>query len=526
MRVLIAENEPYVRGFLRRLLAEFRFDILVAEDGRSAVETAARERPGLILMDLSMPDMNGIEAIRCIRSTPEGKGIPIIVITGYSTAANFHEAAQAGATDFVVKTDLRAATLHARIRRVLAARPNPPTQHLAVPETQLRRLDLMLKREVDLKALPFVAAEIVETTARPDFDTRQLSQLVGRDPALTARILRLSNSAFYAHYGRVLNLSQAIARLGGRSVRDIALAVSMVEEYRGGPTGKGFNRLELWRHSLGCAVVAQEIASIPGKPEEATEVAFLAGLLHDIGQAVFDDQFHDEYSEVVSRSVGDGRPLHEMESTAIGMDHAEVSGKVLSQWGLPKGILDGIVLHHLPWEEIASRPEVDFERVAEVKVADVLVRAYDIGSDGDPTLPEIPDDVLRRLDVTAERAKKILGGLETAVVELTQILLLQGSSQDFSPARRPEAIGAVSILAERPALVDPVAIFLQQSGRSVREGAAVVVLEASSEEWALREAACVRHSGRHAVVVGAGPESLPRPVSGSALLRAIARDSS
>lgn len=118
MMALVVEDEPSVRAFLRAVLEDPRFDVILAEDGARAVERFGEERPDFLLMDLNLPEPDGLEATRRIRAIPE-KRVPVLILTGAATRENVLQALRAGATGFLVKSDLSRPRLIGRIRIAL-----------------------------------------------------------------------------------------------------------------------------------------------------------------------------------------------------------------------------------------------------------------------------------------------------------------------------------------------------------------------------------------------------------------------
>lgn len=533
MKIMIAEDDRAVRDLLSRILEHHNFVVVKAENGTEAVDLALRENPEAILMDLSMPELDGVEATRRIRQDPIGRGIAIIVLTGHATIENLKEAMHAGANDFVVKSDLKMNTLLARLRRAIAARrpvaetlpplndppaPEPPAP--ASPPPVTRRIEVKLKKVVELRALPFVAAEIAQITSSPNFESSTLAGVVARDPALAAKVLRLANSAFYAQYDRVQSLSHAVSRLGYESVRTMALAVALLNEYRDREGGSGLGRLDLWKHSLATAVLAKELAAArTGEPGELEEI-FLAGLLHDIGQAALDDHFHDDYAGIVAAAASAGIPLARMEQAGLGIDHTEVARRLLTQWRLPERLMDPIVLHHTPWEEIEHRVGIDVRRVAIVQAADALAKASRVGFSGDGTIEEIPDSLCRFLGITPETVAPMLERMDAQVQELTQVLLLHGDAEMLRAPQAPGG-GPVRILRENVPVLEIVSIFLARMGRTVETGGEAqagesVLVRGAAEGWVAAQVGALEGKVRRIAVVAP-------PVPGPDLQALLAR---
>jgi DNA-binding response OmpR family regulator len=122
-RVLIIEDDEDVSKILSLLLKTLDVDVLIADDGMTGFQMARDEKPDLVLVDIHLPGMNGLEVIRSIRATPKLAGLPLIVITGNSTVEYIRETARMGADDFLVKANVLAGDGLDRIRKFLSPPP-------------------------------------------------------------------------------------------------------------------------------------------------------------------------------------------------------------------------------------------------------------------------------------------------------------------------------------------------------------------------------------------------------------------
>ena len=122
-KILVIEDDPDVSRMLVTLLGRLEVEVVTAPDGLVGVALAASERPHLIVMDINMPRMNGLDAIRTIRGYTELANVPIIVLTAFANPENIREAVDAGADDFLIKANVLAGEGLERIRQALEARP-------------------------------------------------------------------------------------------------------------------------------------------------------------------------------------------------------------------------------------------------------------------------------------------------------------------------------------------------------------------------------------------------------------------
>lgn len=269
---------------------------------------------------------------------------------------------------------------------------------MALDTTLLRK---KVERLEGLPTLPSVAGHLVSLTRSPRTSATEVGDLISQDQALTARVLKLVNSAFYGFPKAITTVNHAVVILGFSRVKNIVLAASAFGLSRGG----GASRLDLprhWEHSLGAAVAARVTARTlhQGDPEDA----FVCGLLHDIGKLVLAQLLPKEFDACVARAAADGSLLYDAEKEVLGLAHPEVGRWLAERWKLPANIQAAIRYHHTPG---ATRK--DREMVAAVHVGDILARALLVGSGGDDSIPNMDLGVFQEMDLSKGRLDRLLG---------------------------------------------------------------------------------------------------------------------
>src|SRR5436309_15994105 len=174
----------------------------------------------------------------------------------------------------------------------------------------------------NLPTIPAVLSQVLGLVEREDSSTRELVVLIEHDQALTGKMLRLANSAFFGQSRRVSTIPRAVALLGLSTVRNLALGVKVWDTLG---TGMAQSRPEeLWAHALAVGVAAKTLAARlrAGDPDEA----FTAGVLHDVGRLVLAMRFREEYWRVVG-DAGEAGAVERKEAAGLGVDHAEVGGR-------------------------------------------------------------------------------------------------------------------------------------------------------------------------------------------------------
>lgn len=205
------------------------------------------------------------------------------------------------------------------------------------------KLERVLARVGDLPAMPETVAEVLRLADDPDVEMGKIGDVISRDPALTAKILRVSNSSYYGMRQYVGTIKLALVILGVREVRNIVLGVSLFESMRS-ETSEDVLTTEYWTHCFSAASMCKDLGNRLKLKLQGED--FVAGLLHDIGKMVLCRQLGDDYANLFRRSKGDPTRLLELEVAELEFTHAEVGAALCARWNLPKTLSDSIWCHH------------------------------------------------------------------------------------------------------------------------------------------------------------------------------------
>jgi len=180
---------------------------------------------------------------------------------------------------------------------------------------------------------------------QPDTDSGQVVDLISLDPSLTAGVLQLCNSAFFASATAASDIQEAITRLGFRQVFQLVASISGARALSPPQKGYGIDAGELWQHSVTAAVAAQIMAQELGEDDS---VIFTATLLHDIGKLVLAEALEHIYAKVIEEIETHQYSLLETEKKLLGVQHAEIGGRLLSRWNFPENMVTAVWHHHHP----------------------------------------------------------------------------------------------------------------------------------------------------------------------------------
>jgi len=198
-----------------------------------------------------------------------------------------------------------------------------------------------IEKGKNLPVLSGSIAELMSLTQSEESNVSQIAEIIKRDVGLSAAILRITNSSAFGLLKRITSIDQAVVLLGFNAVRNVALAVGVVNLF---PPYDGTFLSKTWQRSILTAIAARELSSLNGNKNK--EDSFTNGLLHDIGLIAFYVYDNDLASQLIEKMETNGRISLTEERQLMGIDHVEVGSLLVEQWKLPDDIKYAILHHH------------------------------------------------------------------------------------------------------------------------------------------------------------------------------------
>lgn len=234
---------------------------------------------------------------------------------------------------------------------------------------ELSSLQIRIARSENLPVLPQAVSTILKLADDPNASQRELERAFERDPGITAKILKVANSAYYG-MSNVSSVGRAISMLGMSTIRSVVLGVGMQAVLTGKSATRSFDRVQYWRHSLATAIVCRILGKLRA-PSRAEEL-YSAGMMHDIGLIVLERFMPQELDQAIEMARRTGSPLWLCEKEIIGFSHADLGGLLAEKWNLSEFTKQAILYHHeLPPDPIMG------ELIALVSASDCV--AYESG---------------------------------------------------------------------------------------------------------------------------------------------------
>ncbi len=369
-KVLLVDDEPMVLAGLKRMLHGFRkeWDMHFAGGGEEALQLMAEDPADVVISDMRMPGMNGAELLNEIMQ--KYPRTIRFILSGYADMEMTMQCV--GGTHQFLSKPCDPEVLRSTVQRALAM------------ENWLNneRLKILISQMTRVPGLPTLYFQILRELRSPDAPIERIGELISQDPAMTAKMLQLVNSAFFGLGRKLSDPNEAVMQLGLETIKSLVLGIHVFSELE---LGKGPKQEveKVYRHSLAVANSARRIAQIERQERRMAEECFTAGLLHDIGRLVLLANLPDQYAEAVKRSQQENLPMLDVERAVLGAAHPEVGGYLLGLWGLPIAFVEAAAFHHQPPGHAAAQ----FNSLAVVHVANILDR--ELEPDGLALIPPL-----------------------------------------------------------------------------------------------------------------------------------------
>ena len=260
---------------------------------------------------------------------------------------------------------------------------------------------------VSLVTLPDVYLRLKAVLDDPNSCMADVADVVGNDPALTARLLRIVNSAYFGLAAEIDTVNRAVNLLGTQEVHDLVLAVSVAHSFAG-VSPKTMDVQRFWRRSVFCAVAARELAGLCNVLD--ADRLFVGGLLSDIGHLFLYEYAGEKTEQAAVLAAAQGVPLFKAERAVLGVDYAQVGAELMRRWRLPQTL----------WEPIEAHPEPGRSHefalsTSVVHIASLIAAACDRGDNVDDALAAAANSAWHTTGLSIDASVAIVPNVERQV---------------------------------------------------------------------------------------------------------------
>ncbi|PKN23124.1 MAG: hypothetical protein CVU68_02140 [Deltaproteobacteria bacterium HGW-Deltaproteobacteria-3] len=267
-----------------------------------------------------------------------------------------------------------------------------------------------LKKVKDLPTISAVANEINACDKNDSLTAKSLGTIISRDPALTATVLKLANSAYYGMAREITSTERAVTILGFDTIKSLALAISVFHVFKN-QEGQLFDLKGLWYHSLAVGLAAKHLAlhsPILTCDKALPEQAFICGILHDIGKIAFAQNLPTELAEILKQTRSGNLAQHEIEKSILGFNHQKAGQAMADAWNFPVDYQTVIRMHHAP----SAAPAGDNPKIAALIMAvylgNKIAKALHLGESTDPHMAKVMPEDLRNLRISNQSLPEIV----------------------------------------------------------------------------------------------------------------------
>ena len=334
-KILFVDDETMVLQGLKRMLRGMRneWEMEFAESGERALQILEADPFEVVVTDMRMPGMNGAELLERVQKRfPE---MVRIVLSGHSDQGMILKSVRIAHQYLSKPCD--ADTLKNTVSRTFALRD-------LLKDDALKQV---VSNIGSLPTLPKLYQEIMTELQSEDASMDRVAKIISGDVGMSAKVLQMVNSAFFALPRHIESVGQAVNLLGLETIKALVLSAKIFSQFESRGVPESFLE-KLWGHCMGTAAIAKAIAKEEGLDKEVVDDTFLAGMLHDVGKLVLSTGLPEKYREIIKRVGGKDLSLGEVEHEILGTTHAAVGAYLMGIWGFCDNVVEAIAFHHEP----------------------------------------------------------------------------------------------------------------------------------------------------------------------------------
>ncbi len=416
-------------------------------------------RPDVIIMEMSStPNRTQFDFIGKIKGHKTLKYTPVLGYGSSNSTAVINGYKKAG-IDIYFTRPLKFSALSASIEKFLRKKEKSlnistsdanrnregDSKRVLDPKVDIQeKIRLITDHITGLMAFPFTAARVASTAASASSGAKDLAKVIEADPAISANILKVSNTVFFASANRRIDtIRDAVVRIGFKETKRIAMAMSVMKTMSTEVKNLGFNREDFWKHSIASAVITEALTR---KMEGVnSETAFLSGLLHDFGILLLDEFFPEVFEKILEHTLDNSTPFHKSEADVINFSFNEVIKELFGNWKMPSLITSSVcqTKEALDKVHIPSAPD---KKIALCNaVSDTISKSRLFGKPCDRHITIPGDWVFDTLAQSPGFYDKLLNNVDQEIELYLKFLSIDGSEQETYEGWKDLTIGIYSM---------------------------------------------------------------------------------
>lgn len=332
-------------------------------------------------------------------------------------------------------------------------------------ETKLHEISVVLRKNW---GFPFTVVKALDILESNSGCCTELAKCIATDPAVSSTVLKIANTVLYARRsGRINDIRDAVVRMGFKETRNIMACLSLIDLSPKVYRNRGFGRREFWLHSLSVGLIAQKLCVDSGF--RRPELAFMAGLLHDLGKIPLDNSFDTVFPKLLDKSMASFCAFYEAEDQLMNFTHAQLGHYLTTQWNFPSPISMAILNHHDVDRILTASPLFDKIIQEAVFIANQLTKAASLGHSCDEILEEIPIEMLRDLKLTTGPGERFFTVILRQLAQLCSYLHLNLHKRHLFLDDTEEQQSDIILVYNDKLIYHPMVVALRDNGFKVRQ---------------------------------------------------------
>ena len=369
-RILFVDDEPMILKGIQRTLRKMRdvWDMTFTSSAAEALAVLDNNPMDVIISDMKMPEMDGSQLLAEVKQ--HHPHVVRLILSGHVEQETTIKSVQFAHQCLSKPCDVE--VLKQTLIKLFALRD-------ILSDNSIKKIVSQIE---SLPSLPTIYTEIIAEMQSDDPSIKKISEIIGRDVSMTAKILQVVNSVFFGLPQKIGNPKQAVMLLGLETVKSLVLSVKIFSEFSQ-KKYSWFNIDAIFKHSISVSSYAKAIVKYEKMDQDLINYSLMAGLLHDLGKLILATNFKDTYQQVLTESRNSDHKLWELEQETFGTSHAEIGAYLMGLWNLENPIIEAIAFHHCPAKSASNQMGL----LTVVHVANALDHEEDFPENQESDLP-------------------------------------------------------------------------------------------------------------------------------------------
>jgi HD-like signal output (HDOD) protein len=478
--MLLSSDTPEADG-IEKTLGTNRVNVIRSMPSYANYIKTLQYLPDLIVMEIPRSYADELNYLQMVKQNRVARNIPVVCYGAALPAAVLTGLKKIGVDEFVrapLSIPGFIAVLLERLkkRKTTKLRPSTPppavkaedkeiTSYLLSPKISAeRKIGYFCESVSTLLAFPFSVSNIMKMTESGDTSASDLSRVIESDPVLSAKMLQVSNSAYFGGgRNRISSIKDAVVRIGFTETRRIVMSMSIMNLFDNERLTAGFNRLQFWRHCLSTAVMAAFFGA--GMRGTKKDEAFLCGLLHDFGIILLDEFAPSVFSRLLTLTTDTGGHFIDKEREITGITHLEIIRTLFEKWNIPPHLTEAVTGYGILSAKNECPSGNEWQLAACVAHANQFSKALMLGAGCDQFIVPLPvwswEKVGCAGGLTQPAVKKIISEFN----QYQEMMGIQVETNDHESALQESS--AIAFLRHDAAVWGPAMEYLRARGHTV-----------------------------------------------------------